>query len=63
MWKVKLDDDLWLAKGEHGQVTTSKESDAWILPDMPSVQEQLKKARRSRPYPHAMVIASFDDLV
>ena len=55
MWKVKLDDGVWLA--EDG--TTAKEEDALLLPDMPSVQEQLKEIRRFVPYPDAMVI--FED--
>ena len=55
MWKVKLDDDVWLAKTG----TTTNEEEAWLFPDMPSVQEQLKKVRRFMPYPNAMVI--FDD--
>ena len=59
MWKVKLDDDLWLAKGA---VTTKVEAEAWLLPDMPAVQEQLKKIRRHRPYKDAMVIAEFNSL-
>lgn len=63
MWKIKLDDDLWLAKGEHGPQTTSEESDAWILPNMPAVQKQLKKVRSLNPYPDAMVIAEFEGLV
>ena len=29
---------------------------AWLLPDMPSVQAQLKKVRRFMPYPNAMVV-------
>lgn len=52
MWKVKLDKGLWLSKDG----TTTDEADAWLLPDMPSVQEQLKKARRLTPYQDAMVI-------
>ena len=55
MWKVKLDDDVWLAEG----TTTTTEEDARLFPDMPSVQEQLKKVRRFTPYPNAMVI--YDD--
>lgn len=39
MWKVKLDDDAWLA--EDG--TTTEEEKAWLLPDMLTVQEKLKK--------------------
>jgi hypothetical protein len=61
MWKVKLDDDLWLADSKDGSATTTVEFDAWLLPDMPSVQEQLKKVRRLSPYPDAMVIAEFSD--
>ena len=56
MWKVKLDDDVWLAKDS---ATTPNENEAWLFPDMPSVQEQLKKVRRFMPYPNAMVV--FDD--
>jgi len=56
MWKIKLDDDLWLAKDSK---TTTKESEAWLLPDIPSVQAQLKKVSRLAPYPNAVVI--FDD--
>ena len=55
MWKVKLDDNLWLAKTG----TTANESDAWLLPDMPSVQDHLKKIRLHIPYKEAMVI--FED--
>jgi len=58
MWKVKLDKDLWLAKGS---ATTPNEEEAWLFPDMPSVQEQLKKVRRFTPYPNVMVIAEFPD--
>ena len=61
MWKVKLDDDLWLADSKEGSATTTVESDAWLLPDMPSVQEQIRKARRFSPYPDVMVIAEFPD--
>ena len=57
MWKVKLDKDLWLADGD--PKTTTNEAEAWLLPDMPSVQEQLKNVRRFTPYPKAMVV--FDD--
>ncbi len=56
MWKVKLDDDVWLGKDS---TTTLNEDEAWLLPDIPSVQEQLKKARRFMPYPNTMVI--FED--
>ena len=52
MWKVKLDEGVWLANG----ATTTKEDEAWLLPDMPSVQAQLKKVRRFMPYPNAMVV-------
>ena len=62
MWKVKFVDDIWLAKGKHGPETTSNESDAWLLPNMPAVHEQLKKARSLNPYPDAMMIAAFDGL-
>ena len=57
MWKVKLDDNVWLA--ETG--ATTEEAEAWLLPDMPSVHEQLKKIRRYMPYKEAMVVAEFDD--
>ena len=61
MWKVKLDDDVWLADGVGDSATTTNESDAMLLPDMPSVQERLKKVRRFMPYPNAMVISEFSD--
>ncbi len=57
MWKVKLDEGVCLA--EDG--TTAIEEEAWLLPDMPSVQMQLKKVRRCMPYPNAMVVAEFPD--
>ena len=41
--------------------TTAIEEEAWLLPDMPSVQVQLKKVRRCMPYPNAMVVAEFPD--
>ena len=56
MWKIKLDEILWLAK--HSEATRS-ENQAWLLPDMRSVQAQLIMVRRFMPYPNAMVI--FDD--
>ena len=56
MWKIKLDDDLWL--GRNSEATRS-ENLAWMLPDMPSVQAQLIKVRRFMPYPNAIVI--FED--
>ena len=56
MWKVQLDDNLWIAKSG----TTTNESEAWIMPDMPTAQEQLKKARRLMPCPNAMMIAAFN---
>ena len=55
MWKVKLDDKVWLAKTG----TTTNELDAWLLPGMPSVQDQLKKVRLFMPYKEAMVV--YDD--
>ena len=58
MWKVKLDEDVWLAKGA---ATTTNEAEAWLLPDMPTVQVQLKKMRRFMPYPNAIVVAEFPD--
>jgi len=36
MWKVKLDEGVWLAEGY--SATTTKEDDAWLLPGIPSVQ-------------------------
>ena len=56
MWKIKLDDTFWLA--DKSEATTS-ENQALLLPDMPSVQAQLKEVRRFTPYPNAMVI--FED--
>ena len=56
MWKIKLDDTLWL--GKNSEATTS-ENQALLLPDMTTVQAQLIKVRRFMPYPKAMVI--FDD--
>ena len=58
MWKVKLDEGVWLAKDS---ATTTNEEEAWLLPDMPSVQAQLIKVRRFMPYPNAMVVAEFND--
>lgn len=55
MWKVKLDEGVWLADGI-GYQTTTNENEAWLLPDMPFVREQLKKIRRFRPFPNAVVI-------
>ena len=57
MWKVKLDEGVWLT--ESG--TTTIEDEAWLLPDIPSVQAKLDKVRRFMPYPNAMVVAEFDD--
>ena len=57
MWKVKLDEGAWLAEGN--PATTTNEAEAWLLPDMPSVQVQIKKVRRFMPYPDAMVV--FED--
>lgn len=54
-WKVKLNNEVWLS--EDG--TTTNEAEAWLLPDMPSVHAELKKARRFMPYKEAMVI--YDD--
>ena len=56
MWKVKLDDGVWLAEG----TVTTIEEQAWLLPDIPSVQAQLKRVRRLAPYPNAMVTAEFN---
>ena len=58
MWKVKLDNELWLAKDSK---TITNEEEAWLLPDVPSVQAQLKKVRRLKPYPNAIVVAEFPD--
>ena len=55
MWKVKLDDKVWLAEAG----ATTNESDARQFPDMPSVQDQLKKVRLFMPYKEAMVV--YDD--
>ena len=55
MWKVKLDGKVWLA--ESG--TTTNEDNAWLLPDMPSVQDRLKKVRLFTPYKEVMVV--YDD--
>ena len=59
MWKIKLDETLWLARNSEA---TRSENQALLLPDMPSVQAQLIKVRRFMPYPNAMVIFE-DDLV
>ena len=59
MWKVKLDDKVWLADGVGDSATTKNETDALLFPDMPSVHDQLKKVRRFMPYPNAMVV--FED--
>ena len=56
MWKIKLDDTLWLGKNSE---STTCESQALLLPDIPSVQAQLIKVRRFMPYPNAVVIAEF----
>ena len=56
MWKIKLDDDLWLADS----AVTTAEDKARLFPDMSSVQEQLKEVRRFTPYPDAMVIYEGD---
>ena len=56
MWKIKLDDNLWLAKDSE---TTDNENQAWLFLNIPAAQDQLKKARRFMPYPNAMVIAEF----
>ncbi len=59
MWKVKLDDGVWLANGIGGSGITSVEAEASCLPDIPSVKLQLVKARRFVPYPNAIVV--FED--
>ena len=56
MWKIKLDETLWLARNSEA---TRSENQALLLPDMPSVQAQLIMVRRFMPYPNAVVI--FDD--
>ena len=61
MWKVKLDKGIWLANGIGDSATTTKEEEAWLLPDMTAVQAQLKKVRRYMPYPNAIVVAEFPD--
>ena len=61
MWKIKLDEGLWLTDGVGGSATTTKESEAWLLPDIPSVHAQLKKVRRYMQYPNAIVVAEFPD--
>ncbi len=58
MWKIQLDDNLWLAKGSE---TTVTESEAWLFPNIPAAQAQLKEVRRFMPYRDAMVIAAFDN--
>ena len=57
MWKVKLDEGVWLT--ESG--TTTIEDEAWLLPDIPSVQANLEKVHRFLPYPNATIVAEFDD--
>ena len=57
MWKVKLDNNMWLA--ENGP--TADEDKALLLPDMDAVHEKLKKIRLHTPYKEAMVVAEFDD--
>lgn len=59
MWKLKLDDNVWLADGVGDLAITTNKDEAWLLPDMPSVQEQLNRVRRFMSYPNATVI--FDD--
>ena len=61
MWKVKLDEGVWLADGIGDSATTTSEAEAWLLPDMPSVQAQIKKVCRLKPYPNAIVVAEFPD--
>ena len=55
MWKVKLDDDVWLADG----AVTTEEDKARLFYDIPSAQVHLKNVRRFVPYKEAMVI--YDD--
>jgi len=61
MWKVKLDEGIWLADCVDGSATTTVEAEAWLLPDMHAVQVQLKKVCRYIPYPNAIVVAEFPD--
>ena len=56
MWKIKLDDTLWLAKNSEANTC---ENQALLLPDMQSVQAQLLKIRLFMPYKEAMVV--YDD--
>ena len=53
MWKIKLDDNLWLARNSEA---TRSENHALLLSDMPSAQAQLIKVRRFMPYPNAIVV-------
>ena len=52
MWVIKLDNKVWVS--ESG--TTTNEADAKLFPDMPSVQDHLKKIRLYTPYKEAMVV-------
>ena len=58
MWKVKLDETLWLAKNSEA---TRCERQALLLPDMLSVRAQLIIVRRFMPYRNAIVVAEFPD--
>ena len=62
MWKLKLDDNVWLAEGSSDSVTTTDEKKAWLIPTIQAVQEKLKKMRRFKPYPKAMVVAEFNQM-
>ena len=57
MWIVELETGLWIA--ETG--TTTDKQKAWVMPDMPTVQKELKKVRRLIPYKDAMVISAYPD--
>lgn len=61
MWKVKFDDDHWIAKGKYGPEITSEESEAWIFPDIPALEKQQKAAQRLQPNSQLIVISAFDE--
>lgn len=60
MWKIKLDNNTWLADGAGDPPTTSIEAEAATFPDMPAAQQALKKARRTLPYLGAIFYAAFE---
>jgi hypothetical protein len=60
MWKLKLDDSVWLAECSSNSITTTDEKEAWLLPTIQAVQEVLEKMRKFKPYPHAMVVAEIN---